>query len=127
MARKPRYKGWVFTDKVAIYTHFGKPLYGYVFGLAEAPLKYAIKQGLKLVVKTGEGTATFESAKDWIKGAQRIKMFSKFSTPFYLYTKSILPAQRQRFERKKEELKQAQNLNRISHQQSQQLLLSIFS
>ncbi len=61
---KPNYRGWIFTDKVAIYTHYGNPIYGSVYGLAEMPLKYALINHLKLVIKTLDGVATYTSAND---------------------------------------------------------------
>lgn len=87
---KPNYKGWQFSCSKAIYTHFGEPLYKMFFGLAEEPLKYAIKNKLKLVIKTKYGTAVFEKAKDYLKNAKRIKKFYYFKNkPFYLWVKNL--------------------------------------
>jgi hypothetical protein len=103
--RKPNYRGWVFTDKVAIYTHFGSPMYGAVYGLAEMPLLYALENKLKLIVKTPDGTVVYNSAKEWIDGAEKIKMYKNFDIPFFLYRKSILPDLKKFKEKQKKEKK----------------------
>ena len=104
--RKPNYRGWIFTNKAAIYTHFGEALYGSTIGLAEAPLRYAIENNLILIVKTKFGTATYNNPKDWIKNAKKGKKYCKNpNEPIIFYFKDILPDIKKREERKKAEKK----------------------
>ncbi len=106
MLRKPNYRGWIFTNKVAIYEHFGEPLYGSVIGLAKDCLLYAIENRLKLVVKTKLGTATYDNPKVWLKGKRGEGEFNYPGTPLKFYFRPILADIGKRDKRKKLEKKE---------------------
>jgi hypothetical protein len=105
MKRKPNYRGWIFTNKTAIYTHYGDPLYNDTIGLAEEPLLYTIRNKLTLVIKTKLGDATYENPKVWLEGKTGGGFFRNPNKPIKFYYRSILPDIKKREERKKWEKK----------------------
>jgi hypothetical protein len=84
-----------------------KAIYGSFYGVWDKWLKIATKRGLKLVVHTNEGTATFESAKEYLKGAKRLERYYKNpNEPMVFWSMSFLPEVLKRDKRKKAEKKE---------------------
>jgi hypothetical protein len=95
----------IITDKVMIFSLY-KPIFGSFYGVWDKWLKLAEKRGLKLVINTNEGTSTFESAKEYLRGAKRLERYYKNpNEPMVFYGRGFLPEVRRRDERKKLERK----------------------
>jgi hypothetical protein len=95
----------IITSKVIIFD-LQKPIYGSFYGIWQKWLDIAEKRGLKLVVNTKEGTSTFESAKEYKKGAKRLERYYKNpNEPMIFYARGFLPEVKKRDERKKLERK----------------------
>jgi hypothetical protein len=83
-----------------------KPIFGSFYGVWDKWIKLAEKRGLKLVINTNEGTSTFESAKEYLRGAKRLERYYKNpNEPMVFYGRGFLPEVKKRDERKKLERK----------------------
>lgn len=83
-----------------------KPIYGSFYGVWDKWLKIATKRGLKLVVHTNEGTATFENAKEYLRGAKRLERYYKNpNEPMVFWGRGFLDDIKKRDTRKKLEKK----------------------
>jgi len=99
----------IITDKVMIFD-FKKPIYGSYYSIYEKWLNIAKRKHLKIVARSEFGTATYESYRDWLKGAEKIKKFHNFDDcPMIMYGKHILPDIKMREKRKKAERKKDQD------------------
>lgn len=95
----------IITNRVMIFNLY-KPIYGSFYSLWDKWLKIAEKRGLKLVVNTNEGTSTFESAKDYLKGAKRLERYYKNpDEPMVFWGRGFLADIKKRDQRKKLEEK----------------------
>jgi hypothetical protein len=95
----------IITSKVIIFD-LHKAIYGSFYAIWDKWLKLAEKRGLKLVINTNEGTSTFESAKEYLRGAKRLERYYKNpNEPMVFYGRGFLPEVRRRDERKKLERK----------------------
>jgi hypothetical protein len=93
------------TSKVIIFNLY-KPIYGSFYGIWDKWLKIATKRGLKLVVNTNEGTATFENTKEYLRGAKRLERYYKNpNEPMVFWGRGFLPEILKRDQRKKLEKK----------------------
>lgn len=98
------YKPYI-TNKI-IFINLHKPIYGSTYAIWDKWLKIAKERKLKIVVKTNEGTATFESADEYLKVAKKIKRYYKNQNePMIFYQLDFLPFIKKREERKKIEKK----------------------
>jgi len=83
-----------------------KAIYGSFYGVWDKWLKIATKRGLKLVVHTNEGTATFENAKEYLRGAKRLERYYKNpNEPMVFWGRCFLKDIKLRDKRKKLEEK----------------------
>jgi len=83
-----------------------KPIFGSFYGVWDKWIKIAEKRGLKLVINTNEGTSTFESAKEYLKGAKRLERYYKNpNEPMVFYGRGLLSEVLKRDKRKKLEEK----------------------
>ncbi|GIW70188.1 MAG: hypothetical protein KatS3mg101_0935 [Patescibacteria group bacterium] len=71
MTYKPK-----ITRKVMIFD-LEKPIYGSAYAIWDKWLKIAKEKKLKLVINTQFGTATFESANEYLKNAKKIERYYK--------------------------------------------------
>lgn len=95
----------VITNKVMIFK-LEKPIYGSTYAIWDKWLKIAKERKLKLIVKTDEGTATFENADEYLKNAKKIERYYKNpDEPMIFFQLDLLPFIRNRLERKKIEKK----------------------
>jgi hypothetical protein len=113
----------IITSKVIIFD-LQKPIYGSFYGIWQKWLDIAEKRGLKLVVNTKEGTSTFESAKEYKKGAKKLERYYKNpNEPMIFFARSFLNEVKKRDERKKLERKiedtQGENLISILEKMKQ--------
>ena len=91
--------------KVVIFD-LKKPIYGSYFGVWDKWLKKAEKLGYKLVIHTPFGTPTYESAKEYLKGAERLERYYKNpNEPMIFWGKSLKSDIDKRTKRKKLERK----------------------
>lgn len=94
------YKPYI-TNKI-IFINLHKPIYGSTYAIWDKWLKIAKERKLKIVVKTNEGTATFESADEYLKVAKKIERYYKNpNEPMIFYQLDFLPFIKKREERKK--------------------------
>jgi hypothetical protein len=101
------------TSKVIIFNLY-KPIYGSCYAIWDKWIKLADRRGLKLVVNTNEGTSTFKSAKEYLKGAKRLERYYKNpNEPMVFWSMSFLPEVLKRDKRKKTEKKETQQQNLI--------------
>lgn len=101
------------TSKVIIFNLY-KPIYGSCYAIWDKWIKLADRRGLKLVVNTNEGTSTFKSAKEYLKGAKRLERYYKNpNEPMVFWSMSFLPEVLKRDKRKKAEKKETQQQNLI--------------
>ena len=83
-----------------------KPIFGSFYSIWDKWLKIAEKRGLKLVINTNEGTSTFESAKEYLKGAKRLERYYKNpDEPMIFWGRGFLADIKKRDDRKKLERK----------------------
>lgn len=83
-----------------------KPIYGSAFAIWDKWLKIAKERKLKLVVNTQFGTATFESASEYLRNAKRIERYYKNpNEPMIFWQLDFLPFIKEREKRKKLEKK----------------------
>ena len=95
----------IITNQVMIFDLY-KPIYGSFYGIWSKWIDIATKRGLKLVVHTNEGTSTFESAKEYLKGAKRLERYYKNpNEPMVFWGRGFLADVKKRDERKKLEAK----------------------
>ena len=95
----------IITGKVMIFD-LKKPIYGSYYGIWDKWLDIAKKRGLKLVVKTKDGTATFKSAREYLKKSKRTDRFYKNpDEPMIFFCLEFFPEIYQRDKRKAEEKK----------------------
>ncbi|MEM3335441.1 MAG: hypothetical protein QXY47_05365 [Thermoplasmata archaeon] len=79
-----------------------EPIYGSFYAIWDKWLKIAKKEKMKLVVRTKEGTATFENVNEYLKGAKKLERYFKNpDEPMIFYGRDFLPLIKQREERKK--------------------------
>lgn len=91
----------IITGKIMI-VELCKPLYGTFYGIWDKWVKIAEKRRLKMVVKTREGTATYNNAAEFLRGAKRFERFYKNpDCPMIFWGKDFLPDIKKREERKK--------------------------
>lgn len=118
----------IFTYQAVIFD-LQKPIYQSFFGIWDKWLKKA--QGRRLIVKTPYGTATYPSAKDWMNGAERLERYYKNpDEPMVFWGRSVKPDIKERFERKKKEMKEKvsamEGLARLPHKKIEQLRMEVF-
>lgn len=83
-----------------------KPIYGSYFGIWDKWLKKASIFGLKLIVKTPFGTATFKNVSEYLDGAERIERYYKNpNKPMIFFCRHFKPDIDERKRRKKAERK----------------------
>jgi hypothetical protein len=83
-----------------------KPIYGSFYAIWDKWLNLAKKNNYRLVVNTSHGTATFDNAREYLKGAEKLKRYFKNpEVPMIFYGRDFLPLIKQRQERKKWEKK----------------------
>ncbi len=91
----------IITNQTIIFDLY-KPIFGSFYGIWDKWLKIAEKRHLKLVVNTKEGTATFESAKEYLKGAKRLERYYKNpNEPMIFFARGFLDDIQKRDKRKK--------------------------
>ena len=106
----------IITSKVIIFNLY-KPIFGSFYSIWDKWIKIAEQRGLKLVVNTNEGTSTFESAKEYLRGAKRLERYYKNpNEPMVFWGRGFLPEVKKRDERKKLEkrIEDTQGENLIS-------------
>lgn len=96
----------IITSNTIIFDLY-KPIYGSCYAIWDKWIKLADRRGLKLVVNTNEGTSTFKSAKEYLKGAKRLERYYKNpNEPMVFWSMSFLPEVLKRDKRKKAEKKE---------------------
>lgn len=94
-----------YSRKVVIF-ELKKPIYGSFFGIWDKWLKKAETLGYKLVIHTPFGTSTYRSAKDYLKGAKKLKRYYKNpNEPMIFWGRHLKPDIDERKKRKKVERK----------------------
>lgn len=109
--RKPNYRGWTFTNKIALFKQYEDFIYGSTLGLAEEPLKYAIHNHLTVVLDTKLGIATYKDPKILLKGKRGKKIVYRPNEPIIFYFRKVLPDIEARNKRKKQEAKEKERNN----------------
>jgi hypothetical protein len=97
-------KDYIVT-KNAVIIQMEKHLFGTKYYIRDKYINIAKRRGIKLVLKTPDGMATY-TAKEWLKGADRMeKVFNFPDQPMILFGKHIKNDVFKRDQRKKEERK----------------------
>lgn len=91
--------------KTAVIITMRKPVYGSLFYIRDKYIKIARDKKIPLVIKSPEGTSTWD-VKDWMRGAKKMKKVFQFpDNPMILYGNFVQQAIEKRTERKKLEKK----------------------
>ena len=92
-----------------------KPIYGSTYAIWDKWLQIAKRKSLKLVVNTQFGTATFESASEYLREAKKIERFYKNpNEPMIFFARHFAPDVAKREKRKKLDKKEKQIIQDFS-------------